>query len=301
MPETSSRASRAWRNAFDRSELHVSEARPVRASMLSGDGRGAKPRPPVTAVATRRGRLRRSDCSGPGLRRSEARPGVRLTSTRTRTGSRTRRCSSACAASPSRPRGARCGSARTPWAIFRPPGSTPPGASSTCTTRGGARTATDRSSRRWSASAARCPKMRRRVRADLERSDEPTHQRVLACAVRLLDVGVFRIGSEEYADDEGGYGLATIRKEHVTIDGDGASFDYLAKGGNRRRPGDPRPAHDRADPHPQAPARRRPAAARLPRRAALAGRCAPRRSTTTSRRCSARTSAPRTSEPGTRP
>jgi DNA topoisomerase IB len=81
---------------------------------------------------------------------------------------------------------------------------------------------------------ASLPKMRRRVRADLERSDEPTHQRVLACAVRLLDVGVFRIGSEEYADDEGGYGLATIRKEHVTVNGEEASFDYLAKGGNRR-------------------------------------------------------------------
>jgi DNA topoisomerase IB len=83
--------------------------------------------------------------------------------------------------------------------------------------------------------AASLPKMRRRVRADLESSDDPTHQRVLACAVRLLDVGVFRIGSEEYADDEGGYGLATIRKEHVTVSGDEASFDYLAKGGNRRR------------------------------------------------------------------
>src|SRR5256714_2159476 len=38
------------------------------------------------------------------------------------------------------------------------------------------------------------PKLRRRVKADL-RGDELTRQRVLAGAVRLLDVGMFRIGS----------------------------------------------------------------------------------------------------------
>jgi DNA topoisomerase IB len=79
------------------------------------------------------------------------------------------------------------------------------------------------------------PRMRRRVRADLERSSEPERQRVLACAVRLLDVGLFRIGSEEYADEEGGYGLATIRKEHVSIEQGRLCFDYPAKGGTRRR------------------------------------------------------------------
>jgi DNA topoisomerase-1 len=78
------------------------------------------------------------------------------------------------------------------------------------------------------------PKMRRRVRADLERTDEPTHQRVLACAVRLLDVGVFRIGSEEYADDEGGIGLATVPKTNVTLAEGEVVFNYLAKSGVRR-------------------------------------------------------------------
>jgi DNA topoisomerase IB len=79
------------------------------------------------------------------------------------------------------------------------------------------------------------PRMRRRVRADLERSSEPERRRVLACAVRLLDVGLFRIGSEEYADEEGGYGLATIRKEHVSIEHGRLCFDYPGKGGTRRR------------------------------------------------------------------
>jgi DNA topoisomerase IB len=57
---------------------------------------------------------------------------------------------------------------------------------------------------------------------------------VLACAIRLLDIGLFRIGSEEYAADEGGLGLATIRREHVTVHAESISFDYPAKGGTRR-------------------------------------------------------------------
>lgn len=78
------------------------------------------------------------------------------------------------------------------------------------------------------------PRLRRRLAADLP-STELTRAVVLACAVRLLDVGLFRIGSEEYAAEEGGLGLATIRKEHVTLHPDAATFDYPAKSGVRRR------------------------------------------------------------------
>jgi len=61
-----------------------------------------------------------------------------------------------------------------------------------------------------------------------------TLPRVLAAAVRLLDLGFFRIGTEEYADENETYGLATIRKEHVRVDGDLVTFDYPAKGGLQR-------------------------------------------------------------------
>ena len=78
------------------------------------------------------------------------------------------------------------------------------------------------------------PKMRRRVLTDLRDGDELNERRVLACALRLLDVGLFRIGSEQYADEEGGIGLATVTKSSVRI-GDGEIvFDYLAKSGVRR-------------------------------------------------------------------
>jgi DNA topoisomerase IB len=78
------------------------------------------------------------------------------------------------------------------------------------------------------------PRLRRRVLAELCSGRDPERDRVLACAVRLLDIGLFRIGSERYADEDGGIGLATVLKKNVTIHGDEAVFDYLAKGGARR-------------------------------------------------------------------
>ena len=59
-------------------------------------------------------------------------------------------------------------------------------------------------------------------------------ERVLACAVRLLDLGFFRIGGEGYASANQTFGLATMRKQHVTIRGSVVSFDYVAKSGKRR-------------------------------------------------------------------
>jgi DNA topoisomerase I len=59
-------------------------------------------------------------------------------------------------------------------------------------------------------------------------------ERVLACAARLLDRGFFRIGSEAYAEQNGSYGLATMRKQHAQVDGDEVVFDFVAKGGKHR-------------------------------------------------------------------
>ena len=80
---------------------------------------------------------------------------------------------------------------------------------------------------------ASLPKLRRRVAVDLA-GDPLSKEQVLACAARLLDVGMFRIGGEEYADEDGGFGLATIRREHVSVRGDAVEFDYPGKGGARR-------------------------------------------------------------------
>jgi DNA topoisomerase IB len=52
--------------------------------------------------------------------------------------------------------------------------------------------------------------------------------------MRLLDRGFFRIGSENYAEENDTYGIATMGKRHVKISGDQVTFDYEAKGGKRR-------------------------------------------------------------------
>ena len=58
--------------------------------------------------------------------------------------------------------------------------------------------------------------------------------RVLAAAVRMLDVGVFRAGGEQYApgddDEDGTFGLATLRREHVSLKRGAVLFSYPAKG-----------------------------------------------------------------------
>ena len=59
-------------------------------------------------------------------------------------------------------------------------------------------------------------------------------EKILACAVRLLDRGFFRIGMEDYAEQNQTYGLATIKKSHVQLRGEVIEFDYVAKSGKRR-------------------------------------------------------------------
>jgi len=82
------------------------------------------------------------------------------------------------------------------------------------------------------------PALRRRVARDLADVDDGAgglgKTRVLASAVRLLDVGLFRIGGEDYAAQNETYGLTTLRKAHVRVERDGLLFDFPAKHGVRR-------------------------------------------------------------------
>jgi DNA topoisomerase IB len=61
-----------------------------------------------------------------------------------------------------------------------------------------------------------------------------TRSRVLAASFRLLDTGAFRIGSEQYAVNDGSVGLATLRCEHVHLGRESVEFDYIGKGGKRQ-------------------------------------------------------------------
>jgi DNA topoisomerase IB len=82
--------------------------------------------------------------------------------------------------------------------------------------------------------AQRLPAVRRRT-VRLLGTTGLTRERVHACAIRLLDLGFFRVGSEAYTEENDTFGLATLRKSHVKT---GRScmleFDYPSKGGARR-------------------------------------------------------------------
>ena len=77
------------------------------------------------------------------------------------------------------------------------------------------------------------PRLREHVDGRLA-LDDLSREHVLAVAVRLLDRGFFRIGSEDYAVRNETYVLATMKKRHVRLRGDVLLFDYPAKHGKRR-------------------------------------------------------------------
>ncbi|MFF5288953.1 DNA topoisomerase IB [Paractinoplanes globisporus] len=81
--------------------------------------------------------------------------------------------------------------------------------------------------------AGRLPRVRRRLRADLTAGGGLTRERVLAALVRLLDLGMFRVGSGEYADrdDDPSYGLTTLRPDHVSARGGRTLLRFPGKSG----------------------------------------------------------------------
>lgn len=79
------------------------------------------------------------------------------------------------------------------------------------------------------------PALRERVDLLLQPRDV-SYSCVLAAAVRLLDRGFFRLGGEGYAEEHQTYGLATLRKAHVRLEPpETMLFDYIGKHGKRRQ------------------------------------------------------------------
>ena len=81
--------------------------------------------------------------------------------------------------------------------------------------------------------ARELPAIREHLLHDFRRGDfSKTH--VAAAAVRLLNEGFFRIGSDRYARENRTFGLTTLRKQHVEVDGDAIRFEYRGKRGIRQ-------------------------------------------------------------------
>jgi DNA topoisomerase I len=77
------------------------------------------------------------------------------------------------------------------------------------------------------------PKLRRRVAADL-RKRGLGRDRVMACLLRILGTCFIRPGSQQYADENQSFGLATLRARHVKLKGDTVIFDFKGKSGQHQ-------------------------------------------------------------------
>ncbi|MBZ5735215.1 DNA topoisomerase IB [Nocardioides sp. TRM66260-LWL] len=75
---------------------------------------------------------------------------------------------------------------------------------------------------------------RGRVLDDLGRSGMPL-ERAAAAAVRLIDLGAFRIGNDVYADAHGSFGLTTLERRHVRRRHDALVFSFVGKSGVSHR------------------------------------------------------------------
>jgi DNA topoisomerase IB len=73
-------------------------------------------------------------------------------------------------------------------------------------------------------------KAREQVLVDLG-AEGMTRERACAVAVRLLDLGYFRIGNEEYAEENNSFGLTTLERRHVRRDGEALVFEFTGKSG----------------------------------------------------------------------
>jgi len=74
------------------------------------------------------------------------------------------------------------------------------------------------------------PVMRRAVARDLALPGLP-REKVLACVLRILSSCFLRPGSQVYAEENGSYGIATLREKHVRVRGDLVQFDFPGKSG----------------------------------------------------------------------
>ena len=82
--------------------------------------------------------------------------------------------------------------------------------------------------------AHRVPELRAATNRDLKRP-EPDREKVMATVVRLISRAFFRIGSERYALENKTFGIATLQKKHLKIDGSNLQFGYIGKGSKHNR------------------------------------------------------------------
>ena len=78
------------------------------------------------------------------------------------------------------------------------------------------------------------PRMRK-LTSDHLRRKELGPDKVLAAMTRLMNAAYFRVGDERYARENKTYGIATLRRKHLSVEGDTMTFEYSGKWGKTHR------------------------------------------------------------------
>ena len=78
------------------------------------------------------------------------------------------------------------------------------------------------------------PRMRHTTSAHLRRK-KLDREKVLATMTRLMNAAYFRVGDERYARKNRTYGIATLRRKHLRVEGDTMVFEYTGKWGQAQR------------------------------------------------------------------
>jgi DNA topoisomerase I len=78
------------------------------------------------------------------------------------------------------------------------------------------------------------PRMRHTTSAHLRRK-KLDREKVLATMTRLMNAAYFRVGDERYARKNRTYGIATLRRKHLRVEGDTMVFEYTGKWGQVQR------------------------------------------------------------------
>jgi len=78
------------------------------------------------------------------------------------------------------------------------------------------------------------PKMRHTTSNHLRRR-RLGREKVLAAMTRLMNAAYFRVGEERYAKMNRTYGIVTLRRKHLRIEGDTMIFEYTGKWGQQQR------------------------------------------------------------------
>lgn len=77
------------------------------------------------------------------------------------------------------------------------------------------------------------PAMRAAVRRHIQ-APGMGREKVMACILKILSTSFIRPGSQAYANENGSYGLATLRRKHVKVMGDTVAFSFPGKGGKQQ-------------------------------------------------------------------